>query len=129
MNLIKKDNGDWYFVYEGVEFGPYISEVEAGQAGSEYVRQVTSQSIKLFPILSPHEDGPKSIPWYLIEPHEEQALKNHYQTLNRLAERGGLSYRELEYLMKDERWKNTNLPVTILEENSRQWLINYLKTI
>ncbi len=32
-----------------------------------------------------------SIPWSLIAPHEGQALANHQQTLDRLAERGGLS--------------------------------------
>lgn len=32
-----------------------------------------------------------SIPWSLIAPHEGQALANHQQTLERLAERGGLS--------------------------------------
>ena len=35
-----------------------------------------------------------SIPWAMIAPHERQALRNHDQTLKRLAERGGLSPRE-----------------------------------
>jgi hypothetical protein len=34
---------------------------------------------------------PKRIPWERIAPHEAQALHNHDQTLERLAERGGLS--------------------------------------
>lgn len=42
---------------------------------------------KTFPI----QDG-RPIPWSLIAPHEAQAVKNHGgQTLQRLAERGGLS--------------------------------------
>lgn len=32
-----------------------------------------------------------SIPWGVIAPHEEQARRNHDQSLKRLAERGGLS--------------------------------------
>ena len=41
---------------------------------------------RLFPI----QGGP-AIPWSMIEPYAEQAMKNHGQTLERLAERGGLS--------------------------------------
>ena len=32
-----------------------------------------------------------SVPWEFIEPHAAQAMANHDQTLNRLAQRGGLS--------------------------------------
>lgn len=39
-----------------------------------------------FPIM-----GGPSIPWAMIAPHEAQARKNHDQTLERLAQRGGLS--------------------------------------
>lgn len=38
---------------------------------------------------------PKRIPWALVAPHEQQALDNHGQTLQRLAARGGLSPSEL----------------------------------
>lgn len=34
---------------------------------------------------------PNNIPWALIQPYEEQAKKNHSQSLSRLAERGGLA--------------------------------------
>lgn len=44
------------------------------------------RSRRLFPIM----DG-KAVPWALLERCERQALENHYQTLARLAERGGLS--------------------------------------
>lgn len=44
---------------------------------------------------------PDSIPWTLIAPHERQAQANHSQTLERLAERGGLSPRELWAVMHD----------------------------
>lgn len=51
--------------------------------------------MKRFPIM----EGP-SIPWEMIEPYERQALKNHDQTLKRLAERGGLSPAEAVCIMR-----------------------------
>lgn len=50
-----------------------------------------------------------SIPWEMIAPHEPQAIKNHSQTLRRLAERGGLSYSEAIAILKDA--PRTNTPV------------------
>lgn len=38
---------------------------------------------------------PETVPWDLLAPHEKQALRNHDQTLKRLAERGGLSPAEM----------------------------------
>lgn len=50
---------------------------------------------KRFPVLGSPDGQPKSVPWHLVEPHRKQAEKNHSQTLERLAERGGLSWAEL----------------------------------
>lgn len=49
---------------------------------------------KWFPILKPGTDA-RAVPWDLVEKHRVQIEKNHYQTLERLAERGGLSWAEL----------------------------------
>jgi hypothetical protein len=38
---------------------------------------------------------PQSVPWAFAETFREQAKENHYQTLERLAERGGLSPEEM----------------------------------
>ena len=50
--------------------------------------------IRRFPIIKTwHSEGvvsPDSIPWELLSPHEPQAIKNHSQTLEQLAKRGGL---------------------------------------
>jgi len=53
-----------------------------------------------FPIM----EGP-SIPWEMILPHERQAKKNHGgQTLERLAERGGLGCSEVVAVLYDRPW-------------------------
>lgn len=50
-----------------------------------------SELRRRFPIL----DGP-SVPWEYMEPHEAMAKKNHGQTLEQLAKRGGLGCAEAE---------------------------------
>lgn len=42
-----------------------------------------------------------SIPWSLIEPHQDRAWKNHQQSLDRLDERGGLSACEALCVIED----------------------------
>lgn len=54
-----------------------------------------------FPILGQSE----SVPWSIVEPHREAAMGNHHQTLERLAERGGLSWCELAAVLGDRRWR------------------------
>jgi hypothetical protein len=70
-----------------------------------------------FPVLLPYgvrlelreagcpEDVPWSVPWSFVAPHEEQARRNHDQSLRRLAERGGLSPCELLAVVEDRRWR------------------------
>lgn len=63
-----------------------------------------------FPIMRDHLDAserlliPKSIPWYILAPHETQARSNHGQTLKRLAERGGLAFEEAYDILRSRRW-------------------------
>jgi hypothetical protein len=45
------------------------------------------------------------IPFAMIEPHEAQAQRNHYQSLNRLAERDGLSASEALAILEDRPWR------------------------
>jgi hypothetical protein len=56
--------------------------------------------MKTFPILGSTKT--KEIPWSLIEPHREQALRNHAQTLEQLASRGGLDPRETMAVLLDQ---------------------------
>lgn len=49
---------------------------------------------------------PASVPWAMLAPHESQAVKNHGgQSLARLAERGGLSPREMLNVLEGRNWK------------------------
>lgn len=56
-----------------------------------------NENLRLFPILG----TPFAIEWEVIAPHEKQALANHYQSLQRLAERGGLDWSELLAVLND----------------------------
>lgn len=65
--------------------------------------------MKLFPIMAEYGGRVKEktkdyIPYAVIESHEEQAIINHGQTFQRLAERGGLSYSEALAVLEDRRW-------------------------
>lgn len=68
-----------------------IRELESGLSSQETATAATEAgtTTRMFPI----QDGP-DIPWSAISPFEKQALKNHRQTLTRLAERGGLGVGE-----------------------------------
>lgn len=66
--------------------------------------------MKTFPILDScvrrcreqHFQSPLVVSFDLVKRHEAQAKKNHYQTVERLAERGGLSWFELLMVMSDK---------------------------
>lgn len=50
------------------------------------------------------------LPWALIAPHEAQARTNHYQSLERLAHRGGLSFCEAAAILEDRKWSKIVWP-------------------
>lgn len=56
----------------------------------------------MFPILG--DPVIKAIPWAALRPHEPQAVRNHSQSLSRLASRGGLSIEEAYCVLKDMAW-------------------------
>lgn len=55
---------------------------------------------KLFPI----SDGP-SVPWRVLRPHEKQCRINHDQSLEAIANRGGLSSAEAWCIVNDQTWR------------------------
>nr|WP_295941241.1 hypothetical protein [uncultured Acidovorax sp.] len=48
--------------------------------------------------------------WTLIEPHRQQAMDNHGQTLEKLADRGGLSFCEAAAILEDRKWSKIVWP-------------------
>lgn len=78
--------------------------------------------MKLFPIMvSGGTKGPcpSVIPWDAISPYEGMARENHGgQSLERLAERGGLDPVEAFFVMTGRTWHNVQTPV--LEELERE---------
>jgi hypothetical protein len=64
---------------------------------------VMNPRIKYFPIMG--GDQIRGIEWELVEPHEQQAKRNHQQSLNMLASRGGLDPLELWCVVNDMRWR------------------------
>jgi hypothetical protein len=65
--------------------------------------------MKQFPIMVGYQGTagpcPSSIPWDAIAPYEGHALENHQQSLERLAQRGGLDPIEAYMVMTGRRWK------------------------
>lgn len=62
------------------------------------------------------------IPFAMIAPHEAQARSNHGQSLNRLAERGGLCVAEALDILEGRRWGSAKVCI----ENER-YLINLVR--
>lgn len=65
---------------------------------------------RMFPVL----DAGMAVPWRFVAPYDAGALRNHQQTLERLAERGGLSPTELLCVIhglswRDRRWPNESV--------------------
>lgn len=56
----------------------------------------------MFPILN--DTVIRALPWAMLTPHEVQAKRNHSQSLNTLASRGGLSICEAYYILKDNNY-------------------------
>ena len=58
--------------------------------------------MKRFPIL---KSGGEYIPFEMMKEHEEQCYKNHNQSVETLASRGGTSYIETYYILNDSKVK------------------------
>ena len=54
-----------------------------------------------FPILGAGMD----IPWIIVELHDKQVRANHGQSLERIAERGGLGWGEALAVLEDRKYK------------------------
>lgn len=63
-----------------------------------------------FPVLRSYRyTGEKEyVPWEFLESHENQAYENHGQSFEQLARRGGLSWTEIYYIIKDREFDERN---------------------
>ena len=57
---------------------------------------------------------PALVSFYATDKIRRQAMANHYQTLERLRERGGLSWAELAAVLEERKWKA--LPADVAQE-------------
>lgn len=62
------------------------------------------------------------IPFAMIEPHEAQAKRNHGQTLERLAQRGGLAASEALDIIEGRRWGSAEVCI-----ENEHYLINLVR--
>lgn len=51
-----------------------------------------------------HNKHLRMVPMDMLAPFEAQAIRNHGQTLNRLAERGGMSSSEILAVLEGRKW-------------------------
>lgn len=74
--------------------------------------------MKEFPIMTHglKRPCPSRIPWDAIAPFEGQAQENHQQTLERLAERGGLDPVEAFFVMTNRTWNNFQMTDEVEKE-------------
>lgn len=75
-------------------------------AGHNYLNKyiLSGEIEKPYPVLGGRQK--EYIPFGVLAPHEEQALINHGQSLERLAERGGLGWSEMLAILEDRKFKN-----------------------
>lgn len=65
---------------------------------------------RAFPVLFADRDWkrypncPRSVPWRLLATHDAQARRNHSQSLETLARRGGLDPREMRAVAEDREY-------------------------
>lgn len=85
----------------------------------------TDEADRVFPILYATQKKrqmprhwPASVPWALVERCRERAWNNHSQTIERLAERGGLCPQEMCAVLADRPWhvKSSMNTVAAVEE-------------
>ncbi|MDE7243098.1 MAG: hypothetical protein K2O18_03850 [Oscillospiraceae bacterium] len=76
---------------------------------------------KRYPVIGTNPQ--EYIPWGVLIPHENQALRNHSQTLERLAERGGLSWNEILPILRDQTWRECPM---IPDDEAKRLVLGYV---
>jgi hypothetical protein len=93
-------------------------ERSRAESAEARVKELEARSARRFPIM-----GGPSIPWEMIAPCERQAQSNHQQSLERLAERGGLDPTEALAVLESRRWHwmDPAFALASLAEAVRRW--------
>jgi hypothetical protein len=82
------------------------AQLTQAQAEMEVLRaELERINGKRFPVHS----GGMTVPWLMLAPHEQQAVDNHGQTLQRLAERGGLGWAEMLCVLEGRSWQKRSV--------------------
>lgn len=78
-------------IRQGAMYIPFAEKERLESRIKELERELADERQKRTPERRfPIQRGP-SVPWSVMEPHESMAQANHYQSIQRLSERGGLS--------------------------------------
>lgn len=79
---------------------------------------------KMFPVLLGYGDRqrlracPWSVPWAFLAPHEGWANANHGQSLEQLAQRGGLDPTEMLAVVEHRRWRGMWIDDAVVQLNA-----------
>ena len=55
-----------------------------------------------------HPEWPHSVPWAMMEAVESNCKHNHSQSVDRLAQRGGMSYKEILWAVMGCKWSEVS---------------------
>lgn len=107
---LRVDNRQWQDNPYARYHLPATEYIRADLATPAQVRVKSTERAK-FPILG--QRG-ATVDWQLVADHGQQAQHNHGQSVTQLANRGGLSWRELHAVLHNERWKKIDQNEAIL---------------
>jgi len=109
------------------QFGTVSSQGADGRQAPkpETAEPVAQVQRRLFPVLG--TKGAAKVDWQFVNDHAGQAYDNHYQTIERLAERGGLSWDELAAIIEGRKWHKMNITEAV--ETVRRAEAKYLSAL
>lgn len=81
--------------------------LQAQAEGREWRKKFETVSSRQFPIMNEgYPECPSSIPWFIASQYDRQIQRNHGQSLEAIAERGGLDPSELWFVVQAKSYDN-----------------------
>lgn len=77
--------------------------------------------MKQYPVIGTNPQ--EYVPWEILIPHEKQSLRNHRQTLEQLADRGGLSWNEILPIHRDKTWRECPM---LPDGEAKEFVLKYV---